>query len=167
MRELRPGRRWLGWRSEGLEVLRITGAGSGRLRRKMVVESDRMMSETEISELSSLVKLRSGWDLENAELRQCGGKSGSGGGLSPWISNHLRYMGSGLRESDGIPGGMRGYDSFVIRRLQQAKVRECIFWRHWSSKKMVWKYWWGRTRHLRNSELEMSRILLFTQGNTI
>lgn len=60
MRELRPGRRWLGWRSEGLEVLRITGAGSGRLRRKMVVESDRMMSETEISELSSLVKLRSG-----------------------------------------------------------------------------------------------------------
>ena len=61
VRELRPGRRWLGWRSEGLEELRITGAGSGELRRKMVVESDRMMSETEISEeLSSLVKLRSG-----------------------------------------------------------------------------------------------------------
>ena len=28
VRELRPGRRWLGWRSEGLEELRITGAGN-------------------------------------------------------------------------------------------------------------------------------------------
>lgn len=50
MRELRPGRRWLGWRREGLQKLRITGAGSGGLRRKLVVESERVMSEAEISE---------------------------------------------------------------------------------------------------------------------
>lgn len=50
IRELRPGRRRLGWRSEGLQELRITGAGSGGLGRKLVVESERMMSEAEISE---------------------------------------------------------------------------------------------------------------------
>ena len=55
------------------------------------------------------------------------GSQAVGGGLSPWISNHLPYMGSGHRESDGISGGLRGYDSFVTRRLRQGKVRECIF----------------------------------------